>query len=95
MKTKILRTLAVLLAALAVCVFAYPDDLFEADGSGQGEMVLASVQLPTVPGRATALPLQPPPMRLTAPDKNSCSLNSEVQETSVAILSLSSCVLRC
>jgi hypothetical protein len=94
-KRKILQTLTVIFAALAVCVFVYPDDVFEGDSSGRSEMVLAPTQIPAPSKRATALPLQSVAVNPTAINKRPFSLDSEVHTTSLALRAVSTCVLLC
>jgi hypothetical protein len=91
MKRKFIRTLVVVLAALAVFVFVYPDDLSEFGAAGQSEIVMKSAEkLPTHRDQqAISSSL------LTASSKTNCSPRSNAIPMSRPLVSPSSCVLRC
>lgn len=101
MKRKFVRILVVVLAAFALFAFVYPDDLSENDTAcGQSEILKeSSVRIPTYRDRQAshrdkqALALDS--TRPFAPIKKTCSPSSSASATSLMLLSLAVCVLRC
>jgi hypothetical protein len=92
MRKKFVQALVVALAAFAVLVFAYPDDLPD-DDSGSLMLQESSVKVPThrdQPARA----VDSPP-RLFAPNESTCSPRSSGKTPSPTLLSLAACALRC
>jgi hypothetical protein len=91
MRRKFIRTFVAVLAAIAVFGFAYPDDLWDYDVASQSDMVMKLPEkLPTHwDQQAIESPL------LTALRKSTSFPNSDVSTASPALVSLSTCVLRC
>ena len=87
MKRKFIRTLVVVLAAIAVFVFICPDDLLELDPAGPSEMVLQSQE--TLP------PHRNQSSRLAPLSKDIHSPKSEMRAIPLAFVLLSTSVLRC
>jgi hypothetical protein len=90
MKRKFIRTLVVVLAALAVFVFVYPDDLWEYGPAGQSEIMKSPEKLPAHRDQhALSSSL------LTASSKINCSPSSDAGTMSPLLASPSTRVLRC
>jgi hypothetical protein len=91
----------VVLAALALFAFVYPDDLSENYAAcGQSEILKeASVRIPTYRDRQAAhqdqQDLALDSTRPFAPHKKTCSPSSSASATSPMLLCLAACVLRC
>jgi hypothetical protein len=91
MKRKFIRALVVVLAALAVFVFVYPDDLWDYDVVGQSEMVAESPERLPSPRDQQAADFSP----FSALNKSATFPSLDASTTSPGLVSLSTCVLRC
>jgi hypothetical protein len=86
-RSKFMRTLAVVLAAIAVFVFICPDDVWELDALGQGEVVLHSLE---------GLPTHRNASVLLAPlGRDICSPTPKIGTTPLTFVPHSTCALRC
>jgi hypothetical protein len=91
MRMKFIRTLVAVLAAIAVCVFVYPDDLWGDDAGDQSEMMMQSPDnLATHPDQHAI-----DSSFLTALGDSTRPPSSAASTTPTSLVSLSVRVLRC
>ena len=91
MRRKFVQTLVVVLAAFAVFVYVFPDDLWDDAAYTESEMLKVSPEgLPTHRDQQAVYP-----SLLAASSKSTHSPSSEARTMSPTLVSLSTCVLRC